>query len=102
MMVTTRLTDAEVEHFLQGLTGWSLDDAKLHSRFEFSNFEAAFTWMSKIAPVAERLNHHPEWLNVYRFVDVWLTTHDAGGITPLDFQLAREMNAAAQRRETSG
>ena len=63
--------------------------------FEFADFVAAFGFMTRVALVAERMNHHPEWFNVYRRVEVKLTTHDAGGITELDFELARVMEAAA-------
>ena len=64
-------------------------------RFCFDDFVAAFGWMASVALVAERLNHHPEWRNVYATVEVELTTHDAGGLTPLDFELAAAMDRLA-------
>jgi len=75
------------------LAGWSLRDEKLHREFEFEDFVEAFGFMAKVAIIAEKMNHHPEWSNVYKTVAVDLTTHDAGGITELDFELAGKMNA---------
>lgn len=77
------------------MDGWSLRDGKLYRRFDFPDFVAAFDFMSRVAPEAERMNHHPEWLNVYNRVEVWLVTHDAGGITELDFELAGVMGRVA-------
>jgi len=74
---------------------WTLVDGKLHRRYKFADFVAAFGFMTKMALVAERMNHHPEWFNVYNQVRVDLTTHDAGGITELDIKLASAMNKAA-------
>lgn len=71
---------------------WILKDGKLYRQFVFSSFVEAFAWMTAIAIHAEKLAHHPEWFNVYNRVDVYLTTHDAGGITALDFELATVMN----------
>ncbi|QVL46881.1 MAG: 4a-hydroxytetrahydrobiopterin dehydratase [Thiocapsa sp.] len=67
---------------------WSLLDGKLHKSFEFKDFVEAFGFMSRVALVAESMDHHPEWSNVYNSVVVDLSTHDAGGITELDFTLA--------------
>ncbi len=89
------LETAEIEARLADLDGWSLANGKLHRRFTFANFVEAFGFMSQVALVAEKMDHHPEWSNVYARVDVDLTTHDAGGITDLDFELAAAMNAAA-------
>lgn len=72
-----------------GLEGWSLREGKLHREFRFSDFVTAFGFMTRVALVAESLDHHPEWSNVYNRVTVDLSTHDAGGITDLDFRLAR-------------
>lgn len=74
---------------------WVIHDGKLTKRFEFADFVAAFGFMTQVALVAERMNHHPEWSNVYRTVNVQLTTHDAGGLTGLDFELALAMELAA-------
>jgi 4a-hydroxytetrahydrobiopterin dehydratase len=64
--------------------------------FAFKDFNEAFGFMTRVALVAEKLNHHPEWSNVYRTVEVVLSTHDAGGLTDLDIRLARKMDAFAQ------
>lgn len=74
---------------------WTLLDGKLHRNFRFADFVAAFGFMTQMALVAERMNHHPEWFNVYNQVRVDLTTHDAAGITALDIELASAMNKAA-------
>jgi 4a-hydroxytetrahydrobiopterin dehydratase len=74
---------------------WSLQNGKLHREFRFRDFVQAFGFMSQAALVAERMNHHPEWFNVYRTVRVELMTHDANGLTALDFELATAMNAIA-------
>lgn len=74
---------------------WTLEDGKLHRRYLFADFVAAFGFMTQMALVAERMNHHPEWFNVYNQVRVDLTTHDAAGITALDIELANAMNKAA-------
>lgn len=80
------------------LTGWSTADGDrdaITKTFRFQDFSAAFGWMSRMALAAEKLDHHPEWFNVYNRVEVVLTTHDAGGVTELDVTLAALMNAAA-------
>ena len=74
---------------------WSVVDAKLHREFEFANFVAAFGFMTRAALVAEKMDHHPEWFNVYNRVVVDLSTHDAGGITQFDVDLATAMNELA-------
>ena len=87
-------TDA-IQMGLDELEGWSLEDDKLHREFRFKNFVAAFGFMTSAALEAEKMDHHPEWFNVYNKVRVHLTTHDAGGITELDFLLAKKMNQLA-------
>jgi 4a-hydroxytetrahydrobiopterin dehydratase len=77
------------------LEGWTLLDEKLHREFRFNSFVVAFGFMTSAAIEAEKMDHHPEWFNVYNKVSVDLTTHDAGGITELDFQLAKKMNQLA-------
>ena len=89
------LDDAEIDAKLADLEGWALVDGKLRREFRFANFVEAFGFMASVALVAEKMDHHPEWSNVYATVVVDLTTHDAGGITTLDFELAAAMNAAA-------
>jgi 4a-hydroxytetrahydrobiopterin dehydratase len=79
------------------LTGWaaSADRDAITKTFKFKDFNAAFGWMTRVALAAEKLNHHPEWFNVYNRVDVLLATHDADGVTDLDVTLAKIMDAAA-------
>lgn len=72
--------------------GWTLVGGKLHREFRFADFSAAFGFMSRCALAAEAMNHHPEWFNVWNKVAVDLATHDAGGVTRLDLDLARKMN----------
>ena len=70
---------------------WVIEDEKLHKEFVFSNFIEAFGFMTQAAIIAEAMNHHPEWSNVYKKVVIDLTTHEAGGLTELDFQLAAKV-----------
>jgi len=92
----TRLEDHHIAARLADLDGWSLIERKLTKQFRFEDFVGAFGFMSQVALVAERMNHHPDWRNVYARVDVELTTHDAGGVTELDFQLAARMDELAR------
>ena len=82
---------------LEKLEGWtaSEDGSAIHRKFKFANFRKAFAFMSEMAMVAEKMNHHPEWFNVYNRVEVTLTTHDSDGVTELDLSLAEAMNKAA-------
>jgi 4a-hydroxytetrahydrobiopterin dehydratase len=82
---------------LEKLDEWSVapDGDAIQKTFKFKNFRKAFGFMTEIAITAEKMNHHPEWFNVYNRVDVTLTTHDAGGVTELDLKLAAAMDAAA-------
>jgi 4a-hydroxytetrahydrobiopterin dehydratase len=91
-MRTESLPPAVVEEKLNGLAEWGLKEAKLHRQFVFGDFIAAFGFMSQVALLAEAANHHPEWSNVYNRVEIYLTTHDAGGITEKDFDLAKRIN----------
>jgi 4a-hydroxytetrahydrobiopterin dehydratase len=77
------------------IPGWSLEGDRLRRIFEFGDFVDAFGFMSRVAILAEKMDHHPNWSNVYNKVDVQLTTHDARGVTELDFALARQMNRLA-------
>lgn len=95
-MARNRLTSELLEKELQTLEGWSLQDDKLYQRFSFDTFVAAFGFMTQVALLAESLDHHPEWSNVYATVNIHLITHDSGGITDLDIALAREINALLQ------
>ena len=92
----SKLDDATITKELATLTGWTREGDKLFREFQFADFVTAFSFMSGAALIAERMNHHPEWFNVYRTVRVHLATHDAGGITALDLQLASAMNKIAR------
>ena len=82
---------------LAQLPGWTAADGRdaITKTFRFADFNAAFGWMTRVALAAEKLDHHPEWFNVYSRVEVLLATHDAGGVTDLDVTLAKLMDAAA-------
>ena len=82
---------AELNASLGGDEQWQILNEKLTKEFKFKSFIRAFGWMSQIAIWAEKLNHHPEWFNVYNKVKIELTTHDVGGISDLDFKLATKM-----------
>ena len=81
---------------LTELPGWQLRDGKLHREFVFDDFVGAFGFMARAALVAERMNHHPEWFNGYKRVRVDLTTHEAGGISQRDLELAAAMDRLAE------
>ena len=89
--------DARVEA-LSNLNGWSETQGRdaIAKKFEFRNFSEAFGWMTRVALTAEKMNHHPEWFNVWNSVEVTLSTHDAGGLTQLDIALANKMDALAK------
>lgn len=87
-----KLSPSKVNTELLELDHWCLSGDKLQGEFVFGDFVEAFGFMSQVALLAEAMNHHPEWSNVYNRVEVYLTTHDAGGITELDFALAGRIN----------
>lgn len=89
------LTPDAIAAGLAALPGWTAGDGCIEKTFQFDDFVQAFGWMSSVALVAERMNHHPDWSNVYRTVRVALNTHDAGGVTQLDLDLAAAMNRLA-------
>lgn len=97
-MAKLTLSQDELKAALSELGDWTLadDGESISKEFKFSNFVNAFGFMTKMAIVAEKMNHHPEWFNVYNRVEVTLTTHDSGGITELDVKLATRMNKAAE------
>lgn len=99
-MKREKLESAAIRELLGDLEGWTLDDASgsISKTFKFASFVEAFGFMAESALAAEKLNHHPEWSNVYSRVEVKLNTHDAGGLTELDFKLAKAMEKAATRR----
>lgn len=90
------LSQNELDAALAELKGWSIQNGKLHREFKFSSFVEAFGFMSSVALVAESMNHHPEWFNVYSRVMIDLTTHDSGGITQKDIDLARKADKLSQ------
>ena len=99
-MKQEKLDEAAIAEKLAAAEGWALDEDGLGIRksFKFRTFIQAFGFMTEAAIAAEKLNHHPEWFNVYNRVDVRLTTHDAGGLSELDFKLAAAMEEAAAGR----
>ena len=94
-MARRKLSDAEIQTALSSRPGWTVVEGKLHREFKFQDFVQAFGFMTSAALVAESMNHHPEWFNVYSTVRVDLNTHDVGGISQLDFDLAERMDALA-------
>ncbi len=88
-----KLSPVEIEQKLAELADWGLNEDKLYRHFVFQNFIEAFGFMSQVALLAETMNHHPEWFNVYNRVEIYLTTHDAGGISDRDFTLASQINS---------
>ncbi|NLY93647.1 MAG: 4a-hydroxytetrahydrobiopterin dehydratase [Myxococcales bacterium] len=90
-----RMTEEEITAALEELSGWRREGDRIAKTFRFADFVEAFGFMSKVALVAERMNHHPEWKNVWNRVEVELTTHDAGGLTRRDFELAEAMDRLA-------
>ena len=91
-MSRQKLPEAEITAALAGLPGWSYREGKLHREFKFANFVEAWGFMSSCALVAEAMNHHPDWSNVWNRVTVDLMTHDAGGVTKNDLELAKRMS----------
>lgn len=92
-----RLTEPEVQAAVDSLAGWSVVSAKLHREYKFADFAHAFGFMATAAPLIEKRDHHPEWLNVYNRVTVDLTTHDADGITDADVDLAKLLESIATK-----
>lgn len=90
-----KLSPDEIQSELQSLPGWNLVEGKLHKDFEFADFNQAFGFMTRAAMEIEKMNHHPEWFNVYNRLSVDLMTHDAGGITQNDINLANILNSLA-------
>lgn len=88
-----RLTDAEIDAALASLPGWLRAGDGIERSYRFEDFTRAFAWMTRVALLAEKADHHPEWSNVYNRVEVRLTTHDAGGITAKDVDLAKAIDA---------
>jgi 4a-hydroxytetrahydrobiopterin dehydratase len=92
-----KLSDADIQTKLAGIKGWTLANGKLHREYKFGDFVHAFGFMATAAIAIEKMNHHPEWFNVYNRVVVDLTTHDAGGISQRDFELAGLLDQFASK-----
>ena len=92
-----KFTSQEIADALEGLDGWELVEGReaIRKEFVFDNFSQAFGFMARAALKAEKLDHHPEWFNVYKTVDVTLATHDVNGVTELDVKLAKSLNIFA-------
>jgi 4a-hydroxytetrahydrobiopterin dehydratase len=92
-MGLAKISDEQIKEKLKELQGWQLVNGKLHKEFQFKDFNQAFGFMTKAAMHAEKMDHHPEWFNVYNKLKVDLMTHDAGGITENDIKLAKILNS---------
>ena len=93
-----KMSDGEIQAAVKGLEGWKVVGGKLHREYKFASFVEAFGFMASGALVAESMNHHPEWFNVYNTVKIDLTTHDAGGISENDLEMARRFEKLAAVR----
>ena len=93
-----QLSDAERADALDGLSDWDVDEARdaITRTFTFDDFSQAFAFMTQVALLAEKADHHPEWSNVYNRVDVLLTTHDAGGLSGRDIDMAQKIDALVE------
>lgn len=94
-MPVEKLNEVNLQAQLRSVPKWGLDQDKLYREFKFGNFVEAFGFMSRVALLAEKADHHPEWFNVYNTVRIWLTTHDADGISERDFRLASAIDKLA-------
>lgn len=88
------LNDIELAQEMKALEGWTKTAGRpaISKHFKFKDFKTAWAFMNKVAALAEEMNHHPEWFNVYNKVDITLTTHDAGGLSELDFRMAKAID----------
>jgi 4a-hydroxytetrahydrobiopterin dehydratase len=93
----TKLSDAKISAALKQLPGWKVAKGKLHRGYKFAGFPEAFGFMATAAPTIQKMDHHPEWFNVYNRVTVDLSTHDAGGITQKDIELATLLESIATK-----
>jgi 4a-hydroxytetrahydrobiopterin dehydratase len=92
-----KLETQQILDALQALPGWSYESGQLHRLYQFPSFTHAMAFLAGAATVIEKMNHHPDWSNVYNRVEVRLSTHDAGGVTQLDLDLAAQMEPLAKR-----
>ncbi len=90
-MTINALSEAEINNRLNTYSAWTFKNNKLYRRLVFEDFIHAFGFLSQVAIIAEKMNHHPEWANVYRTVDIYLTTHEANGVSERDFELLEKM-----------
>lgn len=92
-----RLDADAIHQEMQKIDGWNIVDGKdaINKTFKFKNFSEAWAFMARVSLLAEKMNHHPEWFNVYNRVEVTLNTHDVGGLSPLDFKMAAAMDLYA-------
>lgn len=98
MASVPKLSDSAIQQGLLSLDGWNVKNNKLHKEFKFPDFVHAFGFMATAALRIERMQHHPEWCNVYNTVRVDLTTHDSGGISQKDLDLAKILDELAEKR----
>jgi 4a-hydroxytetrahydrobiopterin dehydratase len=97
MATQARISDSEIQAALPRLAGWKLNQGKLEREYKFADFTHAFGFMAAAATVAEAMGHHPDWSNSYNRVKIELTTHDAGGITKKDLELAGKFEELARK-----
>ncbi|HEU4430008.1 MAG TPA: 4a-hydroxytetrahydrobiopterin dehydratase [Myxococcota bacterium] len=95
-MARPLLSNEQLAAALRDLTGWELRAGKLHRELAFADFSEAFAFMTRVALAAEKLDHHPDWSNVWNRVVIDLSTHDSGGITQRDLELAKKIESAAR------
>jgi 4a-hydroxytetrahydrobiopterin dehydratase len=93
-----KLNEQQRHAALGKLPGWTKDQNAIRKTYRFADFNEAWGFMSRTALIAEQMNHHPEWLNIYNRVEITLTTHDAGGLSALDVDLANHMDRIAAER----
>lgn len=96
-MAEPKLAQQEIDERARKLPSWRVENERLRRELKFGSFVEAFGFMSSVALIAERMNHHPEWSNVYNKVSITLWTHDSGGITRLDFELAEAAEKLAKQ-----
>jgi 4a-hydroxytetrahydrobiopterin dehydratase len=94
-MASPKLSEEEIAAGLKNLPGWTYQDSKLHREYKFPDFAHAIGFLAGCAPLIEKMNHHPEWSNVYGRVVVDLTSHDSGGVTERDMELAKLLESMA-------
>lgn len=92
MTTISAYTATEIQSKLDGNTNWAFKENKLYRRLVFEDFVHAFGFLAQVAIIAEKMNHHPEWANVYRTVDIYLTTHEVSGVSDKDFALLEKID----------